>query len=295
MKKLYVPALMLLMAVLPQTVQAQQRQWQGHTYKIIRWEEQLLTANGETVGSYGFDWDNAVLDSFYRGGHLVTITSQAEWDVVFDLWKEFAATYHHPAFDTPVGLSPTFCLSGSNRYEWITGEPYTFSVIARDPNELMNKCFSLIGTQKTMYVENVQCADPGNGFYDFYIFETDPPEDTDGDGVSDYEETVIHQSDITKADTDGDGFSDLIERLNKTSLTLPNTNSSARVVPITVQKAILIQVMIDTSCGIFQLQESSDLVTWHNVGGPTKTKRGGVQIYITAEEIAKYQRVIRVD
>lgn len=39
----------------------------------------------------------------------------------------------------------------------------------------------------------------------------EPPDDTDGDGLSDYDEAFIHGTDPNRADSDGDGLSDAVE------------------------------------------------------------------------------------
>lgn len=70
----------------------------------------------------------------------------------------------------------------------------------------------------------------GDGLSDYdeiYVYGTDPIKaDTDGDGLSDGEEILIYGTDPTKADTDGDGLSDGFEiHTSKTDPLNPDTDS----------------------------------------------------------------------
>ena len=70
---------------------------------------------------YGkFTWQEAVMDSNKRGGHLATITSQSEWE---RLIKETGLLENE---------EPRFWLGGTDvikngEWRWITGEPYIWS------------------------------------------------------------------------------------------------------------------------------------------------------------------------
>ncbi|MBM3968159.1 MAG: hypothetical protein FJ308_24340, partial [Planctomycetes bacterium] len=64
-------------------------------------------------------WDQAKADAEARGGHLVTITSQQEWDAIKSrLMDRLRGKI------TWIGATDR---AQSNRWEWVTGEPFSFS------------------------------------------------------------------------------------------------------------------------------------------------------------------------
>ena len=65
-------------------------------------------------------------------------------------------------------------------------------------------------------LKNIDTDNDGLSDYDeLYVYNTDPYNpDTDGDGLSDYEEIMIFGADPLNPDTDGDGFLDGEETLN---------------------------------------------------------------------------------
>ena len=74
-----------------------------------------------------FDWEEALDDATKRGGHIATITSEAEWRAL----KEVLGTIPHGYY---LGATD---LETEGNWEWITGETWSFTMWAQgEPNNL---------------------------------------------------------------------------------------------------------------------------------------------------------------
>jgi len=150
-----------------------------------------------------FAWLDAKADAELRGGHLATITSQAEWDLVFGLFGNSLLS----AFlgGTDAGTEGT--------WRWVTGEPWEFT--RWSPGQPDNAG----GTQHYLWLHpsgGLLWDDTHNaGPPSFYLLEfghyfySDPNNpDTDGDGLTDGEEVNVYHTLPNVADSDSDGLSD---------------------------------------------------------------------------------------
>ena len=129
-------------------------------------------------GSY--DWKKAKEDAEKRGGHLATITSQAEWEAVREVVGELPSTYWLGGTDEKT----------EGTWEWITGELWKFTKwSSNEPNNLGNEDYlqtwgkSIDGNR--LWNDN-QFNENRNGYILEYGYYTDPTlADSDGDRVSD--------------------------------------------------------------------------------------------------------------
>ena len=139
------------------------------------------------IVSGSFTWDQAKADAEARGGHLVTITSQDEWNVIWSLLgPNWGATVYWMG-GTDQGTD--------GNWRWITEENWSF-------NRWYPSQPSGGGEHQLLSSGNLSDGQPGwnDGFgmyqpgnFGGYILEFGYP------------------TDPTKADTDGDGFNDSIE------------------------------------------------------------------------------------
>jgi hypothetical protein len=187
-------------------------------------------------------------DALARGGHLGTITSQAEWDLIRGVGLDLRGLL----------LGGTDEVTEGN-WRWITGEPWSFTLWAPgEPNNAGNEDYLLFTSQPANQWNDISAnaivsgyllelggysdwqnpdtdgdglndGDESNRYRTFPGFadsdsdgladgaevlthHTDPlTADTDGDGLTDREEALVHYTDPLKRDTDGDGLSDLTE------------------------------------------------------------------------------------
>jgi len=129
-------------------------------------------------GSY--DWKKAKEDAEKRGGHLATITSQAEWEAVREVVGELPSTYWLGGTDEKT----------EGTWEWITGELWKFTKwSSNEPNNLGNEDYlqtwgkSIDGNR--LWNDN-QFNENRNGYILEYGYYTDPTlADSDGDRVND--------------------------------------------------------------------------------------------------------------
>jgi hypothetical protein len=102
-----------------------------------------------------------------------------------------------------------------------------------------------------------------NDLEEVFIYLTNPlAVDTDGDGLKDGEEVNKYLTDPTKVDTDGDGFSDRIEVLAGKNPVDPKSNPGAN---LNIYHAVELE-FFPLAGFRYQLQVSSDLAAWTNIG-----------------------------
>jgi outer membrane protein assembly factor BamB len=127
-------------------------------------------------------WEDASKDARLRGGHLATITSQAEWDVA------------KPLLDAT--SQERLWLGGTDEetegeWKWITGESWGFSAW-----DGQGQPDNANGNENHLEYHNVYIWNDVKGTNSFpYLLE------------------IGYPTDPTKADTDGDGFDDRVESL----------------------------------------------------------------------------------
>ncbi|NBT48518.1 MAG: DUF5011 domain-containing protein, partial [Actinobacteria bacterium] len=151
------------------------------------------------IVSGSFTWDQAKADAEARGGHLATITSQDEWNVI---WSQLGPTWN----------GANYWLGGSDQgsegnWHWVTGENWSFSRwYPSEPsggaeNELIT--WANLSDGQPSWNDGLGNNLPGSfgGYILEYGYPTDPG----------------------KADTDGDRFDDKVESLSGTD---PNSATS---------------------------------------------------------------------
>ena len=269
--------------------QAQVREWKGHTYRVVRWPDRVVPEPLLSNPDKGFAWVNANLDATMRGGHLVTITNAEEWGMVEEIWREAIKGTNSPHVESPVGLMPVGCVDS---YTWVTGESYSYSVRSTPWEALANRRFNLSGNSTRLRISNVIGDDPPNGFFDFYILETESASDKDEDGATDYQEEAIYGTDPMNPDSDGDLISDGIEVLYGSDPKSASTIVTPDVQPSSIYRAIEVRVQTE-SCNTYQLQVSTDLMNWLNVGLPIAGSNSEQSFFLRAEDSHKHHRVIK--
>jgi hypothetical protein len=114
-----------VLAILPSLTQAQLTNWpvnvggNGHYYEAIR-------------SPGGITWSNASFIASNRGGYLATITSSNENAFVFALVSQDPSFWYHSPFNTwwgpwLGGVQPAGSPEPAGGWQWLTGEPVTYS------------------------------------------------------------------------------------------------------------------------------------------------------------------------
>ena len=154
-------------------------------------------------------WPEAQADASARGGYLVTINSQEEWDSV----KTILDTYY-PRLD----YNWHFWLGGSDKsnegqWEWITGEPWEFTAWrSGEPDGALNENYLV-----SYHPPNYEWTDFPDTYTCPYIIEfeinsSNPNDaDSDNDGLNDGYEVNVSFTDPDNPDSDGDGLTDFEE------------------------------------------------------------------------------------
>src|SRR5688572_5893496 len=203
-------------------------------------------------------WLEAKTLATSRGGYLAAITSSNEWDRLVPLL--IAAG------------QPNFWLGASDEklegdWRWVTGEPFNFNLWNfGEPN---NCC----GGEHFLAITPAFWNDAGSRSNPdsraSYVIErglnSEPTKsDTDGDGLSDYDEVKVHCTFPYLADSDEDHFSDAAEIAAHSNPLNPNSIPSNF---INVYQATVIEFFAAAGTRD-QLEATSNLVNWLPVGEP---------------------------
>lgn len=114
--------------------------------------------------------------------------------------------------------------------------------------------------------------------------------DSDGDGLTDEEEIRVYATDPAREDTDGDGYSDGVEVRYGSD---PNDKSS---IPEIMEAQLAIKLTFGTNLGhTYQLQSSTDLAVWANVGSPFQGTGAKTSQLAEITTPTTYWRLVRVD
>ena len=204
-------------------------------YTVINFDEEI-------------SWDDALADAESRGGHLATITSQEENEIMN------SQIINQSAGGAWIGL---FCGPGGNAhsalFEWVTGELYSIYIegIGHSPfyenwasdHPRQNSSVGFNGARIYLHSRNNGIWEWGHNDLhynrypknDSYVLETytlnrqligtNPlVTDTDGDGLTDYEEVKTYLTEPLISDSDDEGLADGYE-IN-ISYTNPNDSDS---------------------------------------------------------------------
>lgn len=209
-------------------------------------------------------WRQARAAAEARGGHLATIVSAQEWAAIQEVIADRGESFANKS--TAIGGTDE-AVEGT--WEWITGEPWTYTHWHQNGIEPNNGG----GIEDALGITSY-AGFPWNDIgpdseVDHYLFErgyhTNPNEpDTDGDGLSDGDETLVHHTLPTSSDTDGDGYTDASEVMAGSDPT------SAADFPGTVLRVFAaIELEFLTQAGKTYVVESSpDMESWSQVGSP---------------------------
>jgi hypothetical protein len=191
--------------------QAQTTSWNGHTYEVVWYPEELVrpddsalgwwhgkggpTVNGESTPEITPDVNAAA-----RGGHVVTITTPEEEAAVDRLWPDILARGTQASKTTMrLGISskeehtefdPNGVPIKTYTIHWVTGEVSVFPGMTEDAFNMAVLARIAYPSGTFGYVTDYSRDDIGLGWA-FYILEIDPPpvdKDTDGDGILDVDE-----------------------------------------------------------------------------------------------------------
>ena len=196
-----------------------------------------------------FTWYEAKADAEARGGHLATITSESEQELVNEISNDIGHVW----------IGGTYA-STEGSWEWVTGENWGFdNWNIGDPNVGGNSQYFL-----TLLGGNTgQPVGKWNDTYDRthsgYILETpgaglDPDNpDTDGDGLLDGLEVNTHETNPALADTDGDGALDGMEIYQGNDPKLASSkpainllvNGSTAVPPVSVHGTDILEIKLE--------------------------------------------------
>ena len=150
-----------------------------------------------------FTWAQAKVDAEARGGHMATITSAPEWNIINDMFgSELFLLFFGGSDEEFEGV-----------WKWITGEKwgYTRWCPGAPDNYQGIQHYLWFHTENDLLWNDVQNdAAPDIKGYLFEIgYYTSPTDsDTDDDGLTDGQEVNAYMTDPGNPDTDGDGLND---------------------------------------------------------------------------------------
>src|SRR5262249_36843411 len=137
-------------------------------------------------------------DAEARGGHLATITSQAEWELLRGL-----------SLDLRGALLGGLEESSEGNWRWVTGEPWSFTLWATgEPNDTANRNYIAFSQSGDTWIDVNSTATISKYLLEIGSYSDWRLADTDGDGLNDGDEKKIYHTFPAVADTDGDGLSD---------------------------------------------------------------------------------------
>ncbi|MBL9166638.1 MAG: SUMF1/EgtB/PvdO family nonheme iron enzyme [Verrucomicrobiales bacterium] len=252
--------------------------------------------------SDGMSWFQAKEDAEARHGHLATINSLAEWNLILSTVGTKESIYN-------LWLGGTDSVR-EGRWQWITGEPFAIGRWAEgEPNnsgeeDHLTLCCtegrwndlsghsilrgyllelgSLVLDPNNPDTDGDQLKDgdelkfwktdpthrdtDSDGLSDeaeLRLWRTDPRKpDTDEDGLSDPNEVELHHTDPNQLDTDGDGFSDKIE---VDRMSNPLVTSSIPGVPAQIRPAVEVEFESEPDV-LYIIQAANADGGWQRVG-----------------------------
>jgi len=176
-----------------------------------------------------FNWKEAKADAERLGGHLATITSAGEQELLYQFVGEQLFYDYH----LWLGAED---VDGDGLWSWVTGEPFEYTHWASTNTTSWPENRPLEGSDRAMKIDyNSTRRGEGQYWYDVsrwyrsgYLLEypasLDPcSNDSDGDGLNDLEEIRGGSSPVL-FDTDGDGLSDAEEVAIGTNPTQSDTD-----------------------------------------------------------------------
>jgi len=184
--------------------------------------EELSRTLYAMVSDKDYSWTEARDDAVAQGGHLATITSKEEWDIVLEL-----TTNDNSSGNAWIGATDE---STEGEWEWVTGEPW---------GEFTRWLGGRPGTNAGNSDDYVSCYgdswwDIPNTYRRHYVLEkstpTDPLDnDSDSDGLPDgWEELYGYDplaADAATGDADADGLDLLAEAQNNTNPNLADSDA----------------------------------------------------------------------
>jgi hypothetical protein len=144
------------------------------------------------IVSGNFTWEQAKADAEARGGHLATITSQTEYDAMY---QSIGGSERLPGWGYHIGAKD---VQSEGVWKWVTGESWGFvDWAAGEPNGSVSENYLMLigmsfnfGDQKKLHWNDTP-SDTQLGYILEFGYPTDPTRaDTDGDGVNDKAETL---------------------------------------------------------------------------------------------------------
>ena len=252
-----------------------------------------------------FTWAEAKLDAEKRGGHLATITSKAEQNIITAIVSEAQSNAWIGGTDEASEGNWKWITEESWGYQnWDNGEPNG----GQDENHL--SVWGAFGGENQANSDLGTWNDFRNYYRMGYVLEIPTVIDSDGDGLSDNVELFIHKTNPNRVDTDQDGLSDKDEIIKySTSPIHKDTDSDGLPDGIEIAEGFDPLVGTEASDGElsirtavelefftlksqrYQLQWSVNLNNWNNDGLPFKGVGGFSSILKSAGEAGEYWRL----
>lgn len=131
----------------------------------------------------------------------------------------------------------------------------------------------------------------GDGLSDYleiYLYETDPNiPDTDGDGLSDGSEVNTYNTDPTLADTDNDGFTDKVEIDMESN---PLDRNSCPLPKLAVTRSVKLDLFLKEGL-LYQLECARDATNWVSFESSFTATTNVMSRYIDVNENQQYWRL----
>jgi hypothetical protein len=207
-----------------------------------------------------------------------------------------------PAEGTQVSLTVTATGLGSLTYQWqinnqnipgATSSTLVLSAVRPSMNGnyrviVDNPYGTTISTEANVTVVVTDSDGDGLSDYEELLVGTNSIKaDSDGDGLSDFAEVRTHKSNPLTTDTDGDGYSDGIEVARDGN---PNNRSVTPTGALAVFPAV--DVEFYTLNGVkYQLEVSTDMVAWTAQGGVVVGNGGSQNHLVRASKATQFWRL----